>query len=190
MWKTLIVSAVVLTGCPECYSSYTRNYTAYTVTPDRTNPKYGYGIDDPAHTLNDTVIESIVGKTLACVKSLGQLTIPERDAAECVGGQELTIHSCMTVKVAPDWGYSCRVVNSQQAQVFPCAVPAASCLDKGLVPTVECPCSCRAIIQDNATIVTVPDVSTGVFSAQLITLWTGCVNPWPVPRLATCIFKE
>jgi hypothetical protein len=184
--KKLLSLMLFITGCQQCYPAFTSNYTSYTVTTIRTNTKYDYGIDDPNNELNDTVVESIISKTVDCLKQV-HLTAAELGQAECFGDKDISIHGCLTIKVAPNWMYSCR---DPHTEVFPCNVPNASCTVKGLTPTPSCPCSCRAIIQDNATIVTVPDLSTGVFSAQLGTLLTGCTNVWAVPKLNACIFKE
>lgn len=61
------------------------------------------------------------------------------------------------------------------------SAPAEGCTDKGLVPTEECPCQWRTLMQDGHVIITPPTI----YLWNLMTFWTGCQgNMWATP------FKE
>lgn len=109
------------------------------------------------------------------------LSDEENAQAECIGrsGAALELRSCLRVAVAPDWHLNC----SGTEQVFTCSVGPQRCLEKGQYPTPECPCSCRAQIQDQTTIWVTPNKK--LLSAYAVTLLTGCLSPW-TPTLAPC----
>jgi hypothetical protein len=93
---------------------------------------------------------------------------------------ELTVHrDCLTVKLAPDWRWSC----DGKEQVFPCSVDPALCEAKGIHPTAECPCSCRSAIQDDGVIVVTPNLH--LYDNDLIRLQTSCNFIW-IPGLQEC----
>jgi hypothetical protein len=79
---------------------------------------------------------------------------------------------CITVKVAPDWYIS----PCSGQQLFPCNVDDQLCLDKGVELTEECQCNCRAIIQDENTIIVTPDLY--LYRTELARMITGINNPW------------
>lgn len=84
------------------------------------------------------------------------------------------------VKIAPDWHYSC----DENYMLFPCKIPIQGCLDKGLTPTPECPCSCRSTIQ-GSDIITTPELV--ILSGELVRLVTGFNNPWKMEPLKDCL---
>jgi hypothetical protein len=109
------------------------------------------------------------------------LSDEEAKAAECYGrsAASLELRACMRVAVAPDWYTS----TCTGEQVFNCSIGNARCLEKGITPTAECPCSCRAQIQDTTTIWITPNRK--LLSAYAVTLLTGCLSPW-TPTLVKC----
>lgn len=91
---------------------------------------------------------------------------------ECL---EISIErECLTVKVAPDWYIS----PCSGQEIFPCAMPKEVCLNKGLTEEdlERCPCSCRAIIQDENTIIVTPNLF--LYRGELARMVTGVNNPW------------
>jgi hypothetical protein len=166
----------LIISCAPCYNSQEPNYTSYSV--HRTDvSKFGYGIDDHGLELDRTRLDSIVEDVRDCVLGVLPLTEDEISQGECVTEPIPEIRSCLTIMVAPDWHVSCT-----GEQVFGTA-PDASCTVKGEQPTPQCPCAFRAIIQDNCTIITTPNMK--ILAGQLTTLMTSCNNAW-VGRLNKC----
>jgi hypothetical protein len=166
--RTFVSSAIIgvaLWGCSEqCYPE--ARYWNYTQYPTPAGP---LAAEDRA-TLE---------KVAECLKPLREhwLSPAEQAEAQCVGIPVFEVRSCVKVAVAPDW----HVSQCTGEQVFPCAVPTESCRMKG--QDGGCPCSCRAMIQDNTTIWVTPNRK--LLPAYAVTLLTGCNNPWTI-SLAKC----
>ena len=92
-----------------------------------------------------------------------------------------TSTSCIKVKV-PDSLYQS---SCSGEWLFPCDVDDQYCRAKGIEPTEECPCDCRATVQDSNVIVT--NHKLNLFRAELARMVTACNNPWLVPQLAPCL---
>lgn len=136
----------------------------------------------PATTPTSDVMSQLekVENCLAPLKT-EWLSDQENKDAECIGraGAALELRACLRVSVAPDWYIS----SCSGEQIFPCTVGEERCLEKGLAPDPNCPCSCRAQIQDMTTIWVTPNKK--LLSAYAVTLLTGCLSPW-TPTLAPC----
>lgn len=117
----------------------------------------------------------------ACLAPLNDAWLSGTEAreAECLGPRRIEVRECLRVAEVRDWHWSC----DGNEQVFTCSVGPQRCLEKGQVPTPDCPCSCRAQIQDNTTVWTTPNRK--LLAAYLVTLFTGCLSPW-TPTLAPC----
>lgn len=156
-------------------------FTNYTVHETLRTPN-GTILDDPKSELNPSQIDSTLATVSRCVAEIAQtgFTDEEYVKGECSGTLiQPEIYACLNIKVAPDWTMSCAGTD----QVFPCNVGNARCEQKGLTPTAECPCRCRAQIQPNSTIIVTPNLK--LLPAYFTTLMTGCLSPW-VGRLAKC----
>ncbi len=163
---------IVLYGCgtrkPECYpEALYGNYTQYK--------------ELPVGGLDSALLDSTTQAVVECLAPLKMqwLTPQEATDAQCYGYPTLELRSCLQVRLAPDWYVS----KCSGEQLFPCSVPYASCAQKGLTPNKECPCACRAMIQDDTMIIVTPNLK--LYPAYLTTLLTGCNNPW-TPSLAKC----
>jgi hypothetical protein len=127
----------------------------------------------------------VLEKVQECLRPLRNKPLSKEEfaEAECYGTPTLELRSCIRVGVPPDW-YISKITG---IQVFPCTVGPQRCIEKGLCPVgataAECPCACRAQIQDETTIWTVPEGR--LLSSSVVTLLTGCINPW-TPSLAPC----
>jgi hypothetical protein len=157
--------------------------------PDMTNGGFkftgktpmGIEVDDPNHELDMDRVDAITKDVVACVKNIadhGYISNQEAIDAQCYGVWEPEIKSCLKVRV-PEWSVS----KCSGEQLFSCNVPDASCLQKGSVPTAECPCRCRAMIEHGAIVLTTPNLK--LYPAYLVTMITGCGSPW-TPTLAPC----
>jgi hypothetical protein len=165
--KTYLISLFLLTGCrQECYPE--ARYFNYT---DLEWPSSGWSERDSI----------ILHRVEACLKPLKNdwLTNDELAQAECIGAPTLELRSCLRIGT-PEYIIS----KCSGEELFACSVPDESCKMKGLTPTADCPCMCRAMIQDNTVIWTTPNRK--LLPAYAVTIMTGCVNPWEVPRLAAC----
>ncbi len=183
-----------------CYPE--RNYqsvTYYDVNVDRYTPK-GIGLDDPkneAWKLDADEVDWQVDDLERCMnKGFAENPVLSEESNPVVTFSGQTFQNCtrsefyekieirrdcLTVKV-PDDLYQSKCGDQM---LFPCDVDPQACLDKGVTPTEECPCACRAIIQDDSCIITNPAMS--VFRGELARMVTGCNNSWIVEQLKGCL---
>jgi hypothetical protein len=166
-----IIFYLFLLSCntrPPCYEE--ANYPNYT--------QYN---ELPIGGLDQALVDSTTQNVVNCLAPLKEHWLSDEEASEaqCYGGHALEIRSCLQVRLAPDWYVS----KCSGEQLFPCNVPFASCALKGQVPTEGCWCHCRAMIQDNTTIIVTPNLR--LYPAYLTTLLTGCNYPW-TKSLAKC----
>lgn len=179
----------------------------YDVTPTIVTPK-GINIDPSSNDISGEAVDCIVDKVEQCLfrKFGNPPRIPDdvmRDAY-CVDSTfEYPIpRECVTVKVPdenpvvkkngdwipadPDallgWRWNC----DHTQQLLDWKTPDDyACRAKGLEPRgPQCPCSWRAGVQDEHTVVTPPNFL--VFPDWFIRVFTGCLNPWGSPELAEC----
>lgn len=184
----LIGIAWLFLGCgfPEqCYFNHYSNYSNYTVSVEGETPA-GIAYDSTGHALDAAEVDRRVDAVEACLTKLypdGVLPESVRQAGSCLWAKlrfgTTVKRQCLTVKIAPDWHWSC----DGKQQVFSCNAPEAGCLAKGRVPTPECPCCWRGLVQDETTLVTTPDLH--LLTADLIRVVTSCNNIW-VPGLQEC----
>lgn len=164
------------------------NFTHYKVNATTKTPKYGIGVDDPKGELDLVKLDATLTNIENCMAKFATepLTKEESVASECYGGVDLKVHPPMIVKVAPDWKLQTEKskFTGEFEQLFSCDVGEQRCIEKGLTPDPAHPCSCRAEIQDQTTIITVPKMT--VFPAMVVTIMTGCLNPWK-GRLNACV---
>ena len=97
--------------------------------------------------------------------------------------------TCFTIYVPDDWYTS----TCSGQQLFPCDIVKANngyniCeQDKHLIVTEECPCNCRATIQDENTIITTPNLM--LFGMSLVRMMSGVTNPYSEEWTRKCIFS-
>ena len=163
-----------------CYQNdWARNYTDVQPTGAWRRTPAGLLVDDPRQELDLERLDRATAATLACLNRIWPImTAAERQQAYCTGVPALEIRTCLRVQV-PSW----HVSTCTGAEIFSCSVPATSCEAKGQTPTPACPCSCRAIIQDQSVILTAPNLE--LYPAQLSQLLTGCDQIWSTP-LSAC----
>jgi hypothetical protein len=172
--------ALGLWGCNDrCYRTDQLNYTHYSFQATAKSPRYGFEIDDPKSELDLGQLDDLTARVAACVQRVGPPTDDEKKLGDCSGDFQPEIKPCLRVKVTPNWAIS----PCSGEQIFPCDVPQQSCTNKGLQPNPACPCSCRAIIQDDTMVVVTPNLR--IYAGQLSTLLTGCTNSW-TGRLVEC----
>jgi len=178
-----------------CYGSNNyKNITDYDVVPDVYTAN-GIGIDNsnnPEWQLNPVEIDFMVDSLEECLNANFKANpiIPEdiASSANCYRkdfSEGITIvRNCISVKVPDDlYRSSC-----SGKLLFRCDVDPQLCLDKGLEPNPACPCSCRAMIQDNNCIITEPTFE--VFKGELARMVTSCNNPWRVGQIAPCLSRD
>ncbi len=199
MRKTILAVALGLAGlcCDDdkvCYES--NNYqsvTSYDVVPDTYTPK-GIGIDNsdnPGWQLDPAEIDFMVDSLEECLNAnfAANPVIPDYVASPSVANcyrkdfsEGVNIErDCLTVKV-PDDLYSSPCTGKL---LFMCDVDPQLCADKGFSPNPDCPCSCRATIQDSNCIITEPTLE--VFKGELARMVTSCNNVWVVEQIVPCL---
>lgn len=159
------------------YVSHLASVTNYTVSTQRRSPAgVHYGGD-----LDYLLLDQKVGRVAVCLRDIKEPTPEEHAAMECLPGpirRDVTLEN-FDVFLAPDWRKSA----CSGELVFKCGIDPKYCLEKGVTPTEECPCRCRATIQNGRTVVTAPNMK--LFNAELVRLVTGCNVIWNGP-LAEC----
>ncbi|MFH0752469.1 MAG: hypothetical protein V1914_02620 [archaeon] len=184
-----------------CYYRPYQNTTSYEVIPDRYTPN-GIGLDDPKKEewrLDAGEVDWQVDDFEACLnenfaknpvlseESNPVVTFGDYTFQNCVKNEFYETfevkRDCLVVKV-PDDLYESKCSDQM---LFPCDVNPQACLDKGVGPTEECPCNCRATVQDDNYIITNPALS--VFRGELARIVTTCNNPWIVEQLRGCLLN-
>ena len=186
--RTLLLSIVFLSACTVTpFPDHGRfNYTAYTFHPTRTTAA-GNIVDDQGNQVSDAVVDGTIKNALDCFNSIPHLTFDEREKAACEGHSLWGFDGSIKVKVVTDWHVSA----CSGKQLFSCYVPDASCEAKNLPVhefpdggSVECPCECRAMIQDDDFIATAPNLE--LLPWQVVELVSGCEHIEFVERLSLC----
>ena len=138
--------------------------TNYNVNINKVSPD-GIQVDDERNELNLLELDR---QTNALEKCLG-----------------ITIYrTFFKVKVAPDWYIS----KCSGQQLFPCDDDGHGCEDKDLPITEECPCNCRARIQNNNIIVVTPNLL--LYRAELARMVTKRNNPWSYDWIRKCLLDR
>jgi hypothetical protein len=167
---------------PKCYpdNGGRPNYSDYKVVHTYVTP-IGLNVDDPKHELDVDLLDRTTLNVLACLQQFkdSPLTNQEKSDGFCLNKPDIELKSCLTIKVAPDWRYS----PTSNEQLTGICAPDASCVAKGLHPTGACSCQFRAVIQDNCTIITTPNLK--IYPAQLTQLLMSCDNGW-TGRMTQC----
>lgn len=157
-----ILTVLLLPTCSSpCYHNNYLNVTDYEIQPDLITLG-GVEVDTSWQEVNIIAIDQAVEELEECLS-----TDIRRE--------------CLTIKIAPDWYTS----PCSGEQLFPCRISEVVCLDKGVVPTKLCPCNCRAVIQDETTIITTPNLL--LLKAELARMITGVNNPWVDEEIAACL---
>jgi len=150
--SVLLLSTQLLTCQDNCYRNGYMNITDYEVSTNLVTEK-GIRVDDPLFQLDLAELDRQTDALEACL--------------------EISIRrECLTVKVAPDWYIS----PCSDQQLFPCDINPQVCEDKGVILTEECPCNCRAMIQNETTIIVTPNLY--IYRGELARMITGINNPW------------
>lgn len=89
--------------------------------------------------------------------------------------------SCLKIKIPANWYVS----ECTGAQLFPCDITDWSCGMKGIEPTENCPCACRAAIQDHDNIITAPNLE--LYKGELAKMLTDYWNPWAIEGIRECL---
>jgi hypothetical protein len=141
-----------------------------------------YGIYEPTHW---TPTRNIPVYTQTEIDLEGLETLIEM-TEDCLG-MDLN-ETCFMVYVPDDWYVS----ECSGQQLFPCGIVHANnydiCkVDKKLDTTKQCPCNCRATIQDENVIITTPNMY--LLGMSLVRMMTGMNNPYAQEWTRKCVFS-
>lgn len=173
LFGILLASSGCNTPLDGYYGNY-RNATSYVVKMDRTTP----GGVHVGGKIDDYAVDRLVDAVELCLAVVPEPTAQERLASDCgaPGPIRRDVDRALFDVFAPPDVYRSQCSG---AQLFSCGVDPIHCAEKHLPPEWKCPCACRGAIQDDHTIVTVPDMPT--FAAELTRLVTNCNNTWLGP---------
>jgi hypothetical protein len=154
---------------------------AYEVTPTATTP-LGIEVDSSGNAFDPARIDSMTEHVQACLTKAfpdNRFTSGQQQAAWCPD----TVFKgfcpkCLILKIVPWWRYS----DDGTQQLLPYI--AGKCSKPGQVGD----CYFRAAVQDGLTIVVPPSIY--LYKTPLVSIATGCRNPWAVPELAACMQPE
>lgn len=199
-WGTALAIAfggVLIGGCDGCsdhpdhYNAHLATVTHYLAHPTRTTPE-GVRVTDPKNELDLEALDRAIDAAELCLVVVPEPTDDEWTAMECLSTPiaRAVNRAAFDVLVAPDWYQS----TCTGQEMFPCAIADSACDAKPQLNDLPCRCACRAAVQQNRTIVVVPNAAPldgalmperDVFRGELLRLVTGCSNPWRGP-LGAC----
>jgi hypothetical protein len=174
--------ALIFTACGDhCPRNFFQNVTDYRVAPTvsmitgwRIDSDIGFftaltELDARMDKMDDCVL-----KVAAGIKSLN----PIWGCIRPLPTQPFD-RSCLIVKVVPPVYSACSTWEHLPAEADP-----RFCRDKGLEPTLECPCLWRSAIQDDYVLVTPP----AMYAWDIVRMYTGCNNLWGSPFAVCAMF--
>lgn len=131
--------------------------------------------------LDDARVDLLTDQVEQCLANLEEPTPAAKVAWSCLPGffGRKVDRASFNVFLAPDWQPS----EDGLWQTFPCTVDPALCEAKGQHPTPEHPCACRAIVQDNRSVIVTPDLR--LYASEMVRLVSGCSQTW-LGSLETC----
>ena len=206
--RYLAIIFIIVLSCAPKEPLYENDYariTDYQIKADKITP-HGIAVDQSGFEINLLIIDLMIDKTERCLldhfseiapfcekqKNLCQEISRDSNHPEFWKCHDIAIgcskykrvekgldRSAIEIKIATDWRLAC----DQKTMVFPCGIDPKPCHDKGIEPTLDCPCSCRSTIQDS-DIITTPQFQ--ILAGELVRLTTGFNNPWNVPPISTC----
>ena len=158
------------------YYHFLGNVTNFVWHHTRTTPG-GIDLMDEKNEVNDADIDKIVSEVEECYKTIPELTHDQYEAARCWHQANVDgFHrDWIRIMIVPEWHLACGTTE----QVFVCDINDWGCLQKGQVPTPECPCYCRAGIQDTNIVMTTPNLK--LLRAELVRISTSCNTVWVEP---------
>lgn len=162
---------LMLTSCEEgpCFKNRFYGYTDYSINTTHRTPILRVRVDFSGQE-----------KSLDADFILRELDIQTAEVLSCLG-REYQDLSCLRIKIPANWYIS----PCTGEQLFPCDIPPWSCGMKGITPTDECPCACRAIIQYHDNIITTPNLK--LYKGELVKLLTDYWNPWLIDGIKECL---
>lgn len=181
MRSPIVFVFAVLLACAatsRSYNSRLASVTSYSVqTPESTTWGVKYG-----GPLDPVVLDTLVARVSACLARIPEPSPEAKVVMDCPDRplRREVDPALFDVMVAHDWRPS---AFDRNEQVFPCHVDPQLCRDKGLEPSVEKPCQCRATVQGGRTIIVTPNLK--LFPAELVRLVTACNYVWE-PALSEC----
>lgn len=141
---------------------------AYDVKPGAVT-KLGIKVDTSGQSVDLDAIDAKVTRVQDCMAGV-----------QCLQGTPPKAR-CITIKIASDWVPNC----DGTEQVLQREANPQGCLDKGMVPSSDCPCRYRAGFAGPLTIVTTPNMRA--IGGPIATVFTGCDRPWHLPMAVGCL---
>ena len=187
MKSLLILILLASCGRDECsnYSStninppYDTNFTQTTAS--------GVRVDSSGQYVNLDTLDYVVTTVETCLSERfpNGLSSALAKKAGCYSPWQGSIRpldrDCVGIKIPEHWRISC---DSKQ-QLLDRNAPQEGCIAKGLNRDFnECPCSWRAGIQEDSTIVVTPDLY--MLPDPLVRWMTGCLNVW-IEEISPCV---
>jgi len=145
----------------DCYDNLYKNVTNYSYNIETYTPD-GIPVVTNNYKINLYKIDAMINQVELCLEMY-----LKRDCFSVVIPHDVYISPC------------------SGQQLFPCDIDPIHCEEKGIIPTEQCPCNCRATIQDENIIITTPNLL--LFKAELIRMMTGINNIWDRKELVRCI---
>lgn len=169
-------------GCGDkhCYNNFYNDVAGYTFNPNLITQK---GISIESSFLVDLLdVDDRVQKITNCVANITLLkpiiSHEEQIAWQCLS-REMRLPpydlSCIGVKIMKPVENNC-----SNWQVLPVSAPDSLCIEKGIIPTNECPCRWRSLIINDSIVITTPVV----YLWDVARIITGCNNVWHSPYAA------
>jgi hypothetical protein len=165
-----------LSGCGDkCYKNYYQNITSYKVSPNVIT-KSGFKVDTGGINVDidalDSRLVSIENCLISIIKQTPVITEEQKNEWQCLKKEfepEPIKRDCLVVKVIEAVLSSC-----SEWEFIPVLAPDQYCLDKGIIPTPECPCKWRLAVQNDNILITPP----ALYLWDVTRIYTSCNNIW------------
>lgn len=172
-------------GCSDeknCYDNQFADITAFESNPDEITPN-GVLVTTNGWITDLERIDLEIAYMEACL----EMTL-KRDCFEVIIPPEIHVSSCSREQL-----FECDIVEANYRYLLAIGYSEEVArersdicrYDKGLETSDECPCMCRATIQNENIIITTPNLK--LFSAELARMMTGELNVYNNERTVACL---
>jgi len=183
-----IFIALLFTACEsksDCYQNYYENITNYEINSN-ISTKLGIRVDSSDYKVDLQELDNRITKIENCIKQVAleveNTPQNEKKKWQCLHDVDPNTglkYKCIVIKIIAPHYSKC-----SDWQFIGVKAPDQYCLDKGITPTVDCPCMWRTAIQDNNHIITPP----ALYLWEIGRIMTSCNNIWYSPFAKCLIF--
>jgi hypothetical protein len=169
---------VFLTGCgSKCYNNYYFDITNLPVNINLVTPN-GINVDTSGYEVDVKRLDNRINNIEKCLLEVSKTE--DNKKWDCLRETIELNRDCFKIKIVPPIYSKC-----SDWEFIDVLALEQGCLDKGIIPTTECPCRWRTAIQNSWTIITPPKL----YLWEMGRIMTSCNQVWKSPY-AKCLTGE